>query len=203
MEGLLVVLSGPSGVGKGTVCRALGKRNPSIQISISATTRKPRPGEVDGESYFFISHERFQKLIKEGKLLEWACVYGNYYGTLRESVEGKLQAGKNVILEIDTQGAMQIKYTFPEGVFIFLAPPNLEELKHRIVERGTESAEKIKERLQAALLEIKLVSKYDYIVVNDEIDHAARCVNAIISAEHFRVHRNKKLIERLNLKREV
>ncbi|MGI6097506.1 MAG: guanylate kinase [Dethiobacteria bacterium] len=196
-EGLLVVLSGPSGVGKGTICRELCRINPSIKLSVSMTTRKPREGEVEGENYLFTSREYFQELIAKGQLLEWAIVYGNYYGTPREFVERMLISGENVILEIDTQGALQVRNKFPQGVFVFLIPPSLKVLRERIRRRGTESAEKIMERMQAAIQEINQIEHYDYIVLNDRVSRAARSLNAIINAEQCRVKRNRHLINNL------
>ncbi len=161
------------------------------------TTRKPREGEVEGENYLFTSREYFQELIAKGQLLEWAIVYGNYYGTPREFVERMLISGENVILEIDTQGALQVRNKFPQGVFVFLIPPSLKVLRERIRRRGTESAEKSMERMQAAIQEINQIEHYDYIVLNDRVSRAARSLNAIINAEQCRVKRNRHLINNL------
>ena len=146
-EGLLIVVSGPSGAGKGTICKRLLEKNPNLGYSISATTRAPRTGEVNGVNYWFLSKEEFQKMISEDGLLEWAEVYGNYYGTPAQKVKDSLAEGKNILLEIDTQGAALVRKKFPEGVYIYILPPSLEELKRRIIGRGTDSAESIERRL--------------------------------------------------------
>lgn len=188
-QGLLMVLSGPSGCGKGTVCDLLRQRNPNLTYSISATTRKPRPGEQDGVNYRFFTREQFKRQIKEDGFLEWAEVYGNLYGTPRTWVEEKLAAGKNVLLEIDTQGAMQVKASYPAGILLFLLPPNMEELRRRIDGRGTEGAEEKERRLQAARQEIAQIRNYDYLVVNDEVPQAVLRIEAILLAEQGRISR--------------
>lgn len=189
-KGILIVLSGPSGVGKGTVRKAVFSRpDAKFEYSISMTTRKPREGEVDGVDYFFKSREEFEKLIKEGKLLEYAEYVGNYYGTPVDYVKETLEAGKDVFLEIEVQGAKQVREKFPEGLFIFLMPPSLAELKNRIIGRGTESVELIHNRMEAARKEIELTSMYDYIVVNDDVERAVDKINAIVQAEHCRSER--------------
>ena len=188
-QGLLMVLSGPSGCGKGTVCDLSRQRNPNLTYSISATTRKPRPGEQDGVNYRFFTREQFKRQIKEDGFLEWAEVYGNLYGTPRTWVEEKLAAGKNVLLEIDTQGAMQVKASYPAGILLFLLPPNMEELRRRIDGRGTEGAEEKERRLQAARQEIAQIRNYDYLVVNDEVPQAVLRIEAILLAEQGRISR--------------
>lgn len=193
-SGILFVLSGPSGAGKGTVCKALRGRLPELYLSVSATTREPRVGEQHGINYFFKSRDQFEQMIAEGDLLEWAEVYGNYYGTPRGFVEAKLKAGFNVFLEIDIQGAMQVKEKFPEGVFIFLIPPTATELKARILGRGTETEESFKKRFGAARSELEQMSEYDYVVVNDYVDSACERIEAIITAEHCSVNRNMVLL---------
>ena len=165
------------------------------------TTRKPREGEVDGVDYFFKSKEEFEKLIKEGKLLEYAQYVGNYYGTPVDYVKETLEAGKDVFLEIEVQGAKQVRDKFPDGLFIFLMPPSLDELRNRIVGRGTESVDLIHNRMEAARKEIELTSMYDYIVVNDDVERAVDKINAIVQAEHCRSERViDKYIEMLEVK---
>jgi guanylate kinase len=188
-RGLLIVLSGPSGVGKGTVCAALRKRSSNLVYSISATTRKPRRNEVDGVHYFFKERAEFEKMIEENAFLEWAEYMGNYYGTPRKFVEDTLAQGRDVLLEIEVQGALQVKKKFPEGVFIFLAPPSMHELKQRIAMRGTETEEAMTGRLTVAEKEMALVREYDYSVVNDRVDLACKRILSIVEAEHCRVDR--------------
>ncbi|ARI77535.1 guanylate kinase [Halobacillus mangrovi] len=188
-KGILFILSGPSGVGKGTVRKALFEQSTDLRYSISMTTRAPREGEVDGVDYFFKSRDEFEKLISEGQLIEHAEYVGNYYGTPRQYVEQTLNEGKDVFLEIEVQGALKVRENFPQGVFIFLIPPSLEELKDRIVNRGTETEEKVKNRLLAAKEEIDMMDAYDYVVVNDEINHAVKKVQSIVSSEHCKRER--------------
>jgi len=188
-SGLLLVLSGPSGVGKGTVCKALRERMPELVYSVSATTRKPRMGEMEGVNYFFKTHEDFQQMIAEDQLLEWAEYVGNFYGTPRRFVEETLASGRDVILEIEVQGALQVKQKFPQGIFLFLAPPDLAELESRIVGRGTETEETIRSRMAVARAEIELMDQYDYVVVNDVIESACDRIKAIITAEHLKKER--------------
>ncbi|WP_459077041.1 guanylate kinase [Aeribacillus alveayuensis] len=199
-KGLLIVLSGPSGVGKGTVRKALfAQEDVDFQYSISMTTRKPREGEVDGVDYFFKTREEFEQLIRENKLLEWAEYVGNYYGTPIDYVEKTLNEGKDVFLEIEVQGAIQVRKAFPEGLFIFLMPPSLDELKNRIVTRGTESEDLIQNRMKVAKEEIEMMHEYDYIVVNDQVNLACERIKAIVMAEHCRrervEHQYKKMLE--------
>ena len=179
-KGLLLVVSGPSGAGKGTVCRALMEKYPDISMSVSATTRLPRPGEVDGESYYFLKESEFRSMIDNHELIEWACFCQNYYGTPKKKVEELLDAGKDVILEIEVQGAMQVKSKFPEGVFIFVAPPSLEELESRLHGRKTEAEEAICKRLTIARKECELAPQFDETVYNIEVEAAAREICALI-----------------------
>lgn len=190
-NGILLVLSGPSGVGKGTICEQLLQELIDIQFSVSVTTRAPRPLEQEGVNYFFISVEEFKRMQSAGQLLEWAEVYGNFYGTPRPAVEAVLAAGKDMILEIDIQGALQVKAAFPECVLVFVWPPSYQELEQRIRQRGTETASSLATRLQKARLEMAHVVNYDYIVVNQpgQVEHAAREVQSILMAEKARVSR--------------
>lgn len=188
-KGLLVVLSGPSGVGKGTVCAALRECSPDLVYSVSATTRSPRQGEVDGVNYFFKSKEEFLEMIEQGELLEWAKYVDNYYGTPSEFVRQTIERGQDIILEIDVQGAMKVREKFPDGVFIFLMPPSMEELHNRIVNRGTETLESIRQRMDTAQEELNLMKHYDYAVMNDSVDAACARIKAIITAEHCKKER--------------
>lgn len=188
-KGLLVVLSGPSGVGKGTVCSYLRGEQEDIIYSVSATTRKPRPGEVDGVNYFFKEREEFEKMIENDQLLEWAEYVGNYYGTPKDFVDQKLVEGKDVILEIEVQGALQVREKFAEGIFIFLMPPSFTELKNRIVHRGTETDESLLNRMNVAKDELRMMKYYDYAVVNDEVEKATKRIQSIIEAERLKKDR--------------
>ena len=200
-KGLLVVVSGPSGAGKGTICQALLEKTP-LAYSVSATTRKPRAGEVDGESYYFLSVEAFEKMIEKDELLEWAKVYDNYYGTPLKKVEEKLAAGEDILLEIDTQGAMKVREKFPEGVYIFILPPSLTELERRIRGRDTETEDVLQKRLAAAIDEIEAGKCYKYVVTNDEVDGAVDSVCAILAAERRLVARNGELFDEIEKGRE-
>lgn len=193
-KGLLIVVSGPSGAGKGTICKALLEKHDDLFISVSATTRQPRAGEVDGVNYHFITKEDFIKKVEKKDFLEYAEVYGNYYGTPKSKVEEMLDSGKNVILEIDIQGALKVKENFKEGVFIFILPPSMEELKQRIIKRGSETPESLMRRFKSAYQEINYISKYNYAVVNDVVDVAVSKIEGIITAEKCRVDRIKDTI---------
>jgi guanylate kinase len=193
-SGILFVLSGPSGAGKGTVCKALMERIPDMCLSVSVTTRSPRPGEQHGINYFFHTREQFEEMIRNDELLEWAQVFDNYYGTPRSFVESKLAEGYDVLLEIDIQGAMQVKQTYPEGVFIFLIPPSATELEARILGRGTETDESFRMRFGAARHELQMMKEYNYVVVNDVVDAACQRIESIIAAEHCSVSRNLFLL---------
>lgn len=198
-RGILIVLSGPSGVGKGTVCSALRKQAPELVYSVSATTRSAREGEVEGVNYFFRSREQFQQMIDTDEMLEWAEYVGNMYGTPRRFVEDTLRSGKDVILEIEVQGALKVKQKFPEGVFIFLLPPSLDELENRIVTRGTESDEIIRSRMSIAVEEIRLMEHYDYAIINDRVETACSKIQAILAAEHCRRERMfPKIVQWIN-----
>ena len=193
-KGLLLVVSGPSGAGKGTICKALLNKNDQIKLSVSATTRKPRNGEVHGVNYFFIEKEEFTKMIENGEFLEYAQIYDNFYGTPKAAIIECLEKGQDVILEIEMQGARQIKEVYPEGVFIFVLPPSLEELKSRIVGRGTETQEEIEKRFSCAFEEINQIVNYDYFIVNEDIEKSVSDVEAIICAEKNKVTRYKNNI---------
>lgn len=187
-RGLLIVLSGPSGVGKGTVRKALfDQEDNQFEYSISMTTRDRRVGEVDGVDYFFRTREEFEKLIEEGQMLEYAEYVGNYYGTPLDYVEETRNSGKDVFLEIEVQGAMKVKEKVPDGVFIFLTPPDFSELKSRIINRGTDDLSVINERMTVAKAEIEMMRHYDYAVVNDQVDLAVDRIKKIIESEHYRV----------------
>ena len=189
-RGLLIVFSGPSGVGKGTVRQEIfSTPDHKFEYSVSMTTRAQRPGEVDGKDYFFRSREEFEELIRNGQMLEYAEYVGNYYGTPLTYVNETLDKGIDVFLEIEVQGALQVKKKVPDAVFIFLTPPDLAELQDRLVGRGTDSAEVIAKRIAKAREEIALMREYDYAIVNDEVPLAAERVKRVIEAEHFRVER--------------
>lgn len=193
-RGLLIVISGPSGAGKGTICKTFLERNTEVAISVSATTRFPRSGEVDGVNYHFMSKEQFKKKIDDNDFLEYAEVYDNFYGTPKSNVEQLLESGKDVILEIDIQGALKVKENTEEGVFIFILPPSMEELKARIIKRGSETPESLMKRFKSAYKEINFISRYNYAVVNDEVEAAVEKLEAIICAEKCRVDRIKHSI---------
>ncbi|MFC4712501.1 guanylate kinase [Planococcus dechangensis] len=192
-RGLLIVLSGPSGVGKGTVRKELFEQpDTNYEYSISMTTRSPREGEVDEVDYFFKTRHEFEELIDQGQLLEYAEYVGNYYGTPLEYVNKMRDAGRDVFLEIEVQGAAQVRAKVPDGLFIFLAPPSLSELEERLVGRGTESDDVIASRIHAARKELEMMNLYDYVVENDEVENACDRINAIIIAEHCKRERVEK-----------
>lgn len=192
-KGFLLVLSGPSGSGKGTVSEALMNKSDEVMFSTSVTTRQPRFNEVDGENYFFKTKEEFEKMVEEDQLLEYAFVHTNYYGTPKEFVFQEVEKGEIVLLEIDVQGALQVKKKYKEAVFIFLLPPTMEELKKRIVNRGTESEEDINTRFTNAFKELDFVGEYDYFVVNDRVEQAVEDIINIIAAEKLRVKRQNDI----------
>lgn len=193
-RGILTVVSGFSGAGKGTVIRSLLTKY-EYGLSISATTRHPRVGEVDGKDYFFLTRDEFESMIKNGRLFEWAEYVGNYYGTPKEYVEQKLEQGQDVILEIEIQGALNVKKMCPEAVLIFITPPSVMELKHRLIGRGTETKEVIEQRLKRAVEEVGYMNQYDYIVLNDQLEDCVQQVHEIIKNEHCRTTNNAPLIE--------
>lgn len=191
--GFLLVLSGPSGSGKGTVSQAIMKENKEIVFSTSVTTRTPRPGEVNGENYFFVSKIKFEQMVEKDELLEHAFVHTNYYGTPKQFVFDQIENGEIVLLEIDVQGALQIKKKYKEAVFIFLIPPTMEELRNRLVKRDTESEEEINTRFKNAFRELDFVGEYDYFVINDKVSQAVIDIENIIAAEKLRVKRHKDI----------
>ena len=189
-KGLLLVVSGPSGVGKGTICKEYLNKYDDCALSVSATTRAPREGEVDGVSYFFLSHDEFRKKIDAGGFLEHAVFCDNYYGTPKDAVMQKLEEGKNVILEIEVQGALQVRSHYPEAVFIFVIPPSMDELEARLRGRGTETDDVIAKRLERAKAEFKYIDKYNYTLTNDTVDNAVSVLHSIIEAEKCVMTRN-------------
>ena len=194
-RGTLVVVSGFSGAGKGTLMNKLIDEQDDYALSISATTRKPRDGEVDGREYFFISEEEFEQLIRDDALIEYAKYVCHYYGTPLSYVEEKLSKGKDVILEIEIQGALKIKEKFPDTLMLFVVPPSIQELEKRLVTRGTECDEVINSRIERAVEEAKGMSEYDYILVNDDIDECANEMHKIIQGDTTLVQDNKELIK--------
>jgi guanylate kinase len=186
-QGMLVVVSGPAGVGKGTLCRELLAQSQELEYSVSVTTRVPRPKEIEGKEYYFRTREEFQRMIAQNELLEWAEFCGNYYGTPVFHVQKALDEGKTIILEIDIQGAKQVKQVFPQGIFIFIAPPSFEILSERLHKRGTETEEVIQKRLKTAVSELQHIQDYNYVVENDQINIAVEKLKSIIIAEKCRV----------------
>ena len=190
-QGVLLVVSGFSGAGKGTIMKALLEKYENYALSVSATTRKPRVGEVDGREYFFKEKEEFEEMIANNALIEYACYVGNYYGTPRAYVEEQLAEGKDVILEIEIQGARKIRQQFPEAVLLFVSPPSAQELKERLMGRGTESQEVIEDRLSRAAEEAVGIDEYDYFVINDVVEDCVEQVHRIVESEHAKVFRNQ------------
>ena len=188
-QGLLIVLSGPSGSGKNTVCDEVKKNNKNIWESISMTSRKPRKGEIDGKSYYFVTEEEFKKNIEDDNMLEYAKFAGNYYGTPKKNIQKHLDNGEDVILVIEIQGALQIKQKVAQALFVFLLPPSMKELKRRLIDRNTESSSKVMERFERAYKEINELSKYNYVIVNDNVKDAVKKLESIILAERCRVDR--------------
>jgi len=196
MEGILIIISGFSGAGKGTIVKRLSTDN-QYALSISATTRKPREGEIDSQHYFFIDEEEFEQMIRDNELIEYASYVGNYYGTPKKYVLEQMALGKDVILEIEMQGALQVKKQFNDALLVFITAPTAYEIKDRLIKRGTESLELIEKRLRKSLTEIDAIDDYDYILVNDGLDETVEHLHGIISSEHERVKRNKGLKDRL------
>ena len=196
-KGDIFVISAPSGTGKTTLVRLLLSRFPTLSFSISYTTRLPRPGEVDGQHYFFVSEREFKKSIAKGEMLEWAKVYGHYYGTPLTFVQEKIAAGKDIVLDIDIQGAQAVKKKMPEAILIFLIPPSWNELQRRITSRSSDSPEEIKKRLEAAKKEILAAREFDYIVINDVLEDALKELVSIIQATKARANKRWPEIKRL------
>lgn len=196
-RGVLVVVSGFSGAGKGTIMKSLMAKYDNYALSVSATTRNPRPGEEDGREYFFRTREEFEKMIDQDQLIEYAQYVGNYYGTPKAYVEEQLSQGRDVILEIEIQGARKIKKKFPDAVLVFVTAPSMEELKERLVGRGTETQTVIRQRLARASQEAEGVEEYDYLLVNDELDLAVDRLHNIIQSEHFAMKRNLDFIRKV------
>jgi guanylate kinase len=195
-SGLLLVISGPSGVGKGTLVKALMDRSSRIKTSVSATTREPRPGEIEGVHYFFKTEEEFKAMVDRNEFLEYIHVFGSkYYGTPRSFVEQQLENGFDVILEIDVQGAMKVKQAFPDAVLIFITAPSMSEIKSRLIGRGTETMEQVEKRFATAFEEIKMIPQYDYVIINDVVDVAVHHMEAILEAERCRTSRSNYLSE--------
>ena len=188
-QGLLIVISAPSGAGKGTIINQMLEKNKNLWLSISATSRPMRSNDIEGETYYFYTKEEFQQKIKEDYFLEYALYANNYYGTPKKYIQEHLDKGQDVILEIEIQGAMQIKKIIPEALFVFVMPPSLKELRQRLINRGTDSKEKILERFKIAYQEMNEVTKYNYVVINDDVENAADKILAIIKSERCRVDR--------------
>ncbi len=197
-KGILIVVSGFSGTGKGETIKRLMGKYPRYVFSISATTRSPREGEQHGREYFFLSKEEFEQKISEGRFLEHANYVGNYYGTPRDYVEEQLAAGRDVLLDIEVEGALNVKQVFPEAVLVYLLPPSAKELKRRLSGRGTETEDVIKKRMSRSLEESKEIEKYDYVVVNDELDQCVEELHGIVSSEHNRTDRKRNFIEHIS-----
>ena len=193
--GILIILSGFAGSGKGTIIKELLSRYDNYALSVSATTRAPREGEEEGVHYFFKTEEEFKEMIARGDLLEYANYVGNYYGTPREYVKQQLLAGKDVILEIETEGALNIKREYPDAVLVFVMPPSVEEIHRRLLHRGTETEEIIEKRMKKAGFEITVVDRYDYLMVNDVLEESVELFNSIVRSQHMAVSRNRDYIE--------
>lgn len=196
-NGVLVVISGFAGAGKGTIVKGLLNNYDNYALSVSMTTREPRPGEKDGEAYFFVSREKFEKTIEEGGLIEHATYCDNYYGTPKAYVEEQLKSGRDVILEIELQGALQIKELYPEVLLLFVTPPSAKILKERLVGRGTETPEVVKKRMDRAAVEAGMMDKYDHIIINDTVEEAITYTHAVIQAAHSMPFRMKRLVKRI------
>ena len=194
-KGLLLVISGPAGAGKGTICDGYLHRHPDTFLSISATTRGPREGEINGKNYYFLTKESFEEMIEGNELLEWAEFVGNYYGTPKNVILEKLEQGHDVILEIDVQGALAVQKQFSDGVFIFVVPPSFGVLRQRLVQRGTEPPDIVNKRLEKAKWELENSNAYDYLIINDLAEHAVEQLETIVKAEKQKIRRNRQFIK--------
>lgn len=196
-EGILIVVSGFSGAGKGTIMKELTGRHAQYALSVSVTTRAARQGETEGKDYFFRSREQFEQMIADGALIEYACYVGNYYGTPKAYVEDMLRQGRDVILEIEIQGARRIREQFPNAVLLFVTTKDAQTLRERLARRGTESEEVIQQRLQRAVQESEGIEEYDYLVVNDELEACVSEIHSVIESEHRRIRYNMELVDRV------
>ncbi len=193
-EGLLIVLSGPSGTGKGTLVKEIIRDNAQIRLSVSVTTRKPRIGEIDGQSYIFVSKDKFSQMAADGELIEWVEYCGNLYGTPEKFVHDTIKKGIDVVFELEVEGAQRVLEKFPQSVMIFIVPPSFKELRRRIVKRGTENEAEIEKRLMRAHEEMTFIDNYEYIVVNDKVEEAADSIKGIINSEKLKIVRNNSII---------
>lgn len=200
-KGLLIVVSAPSGAGKTTLCKEISRALPNLQHSISYTTRKPRPNETDGVHYFFVTQEKFNKMIKDKEFAEWAVVHGNLYGTSKKQLSEMMDRGIDVILDIDSQGAMQIKENWGDGVFIYILPPSFDDLRRRLTERNSDATNEIKKRLENAKKEIPYYKRYNYVIINDKFEKALEDLKSIITSERLKIDKfNTDMIdEKFNL----
>lgn len=196
-KGILVVVSGFSGVGKGTLMRLLTQRYSSYSLSISATTRAPREGEEDGREYFFCTTDEFKRLIEENRLIEYACYCGNYYGTPRDYVEAQMEQGRDVILEIELQGALKIREQYPDALLLFVMPPDAKTLADRLRGRGTESEDVIQARLARAVEESQSVEQYDYMIINDDLEKSVEEMHRLIDSQHNMINRNLEFVKQI------
>jgi len=197
--GLLVVISAPSGTGKGTLIKRLQEKNSNIKLSVSATTRKPREGEVEGQSYFFKTPDEFKKMIENDELIEWVEYCDNFYGTPKKYIEETIRQGFDVFLELEVEGAQKIKSKYPDSVLLFILPPSFEELRRRIEGRNTEAPEMILKRMDKARKEVTFINNYDYVIVNDDISKAVDDISSILVAEKLRVKRNNDILKVLGI----
>jgi guanylate kinase len=196
-RGLLAVVCGPSGVGKGTILKLVKERDEKLRFSVSVTTRKPRDGEIEGQNYFYISVDEFKEMIKNDELIEWVEYCGNYYGTPKKYIEDSIKDGYNIILELEVEGAANIKNKYPDSLSVFIVPPSYNDLKRRIEGRGTENIEVIEKRLDRAKEEVKFINNFDYVIVNDNIENTANNLNNILSVEKFKFKRNNNILSEI------